>query len=60
MKRFFSFRSVLLLVLGAGIWVALSALFEESEPNYDDFEEEHPYGEPDGAVSEGNVSSFVD
>lgn len=55
MKRFFSFRFLLLLIFGAGVLVAVSALSSE-----EDFENEHSYGEPDGEESEGEVSSLVD
>lgn len=56
MKRLFDLKVLLgalvvLVGLGAVIYSALTG---------DDDNKEHPYGEPDGEVSDGDVASFVD
>jgi hypothetical protein len=56
MKRFLNLKFLLALVLGAGAVAFLSTLSMDIDPD----DADHPYGEPDGAVSEGDVSSFVD
>jgi hypothetical protein len=55
MKRFLNPKFLLALLLGAGAVAFLSTLSKDIDPDG-----EHPYGEPDGDVSDGDVSSFVD
>lgn len=53
MKRFLSLKFLLGLALGAAVFSFLLGALNDEEPDTN-------YGEPDGDVSDGDVSSFVD